>query len=106
MRKRPVPFYFMLTETEYESLKTKAEDLGISKNEYARSCIFETKIPQINKKDFKDLRFELNRIGNNLNQLTRNSNMGKDVDREELRKLRESFDDIEEKIMNQITGES
>ena len=59
------------------SVYRNAEKSGLIISQYIRKCILEKEIKVIS--GIKELNWELNRIGNNLNQLTRKVNEGKIV---------------------------
>ena len=77
-RKRDKQINIRLTEDEYLYVCRQVEksDLGLS--EYIRKCILGKEIKIVS--GIKELVWELNRIGNNLNQLTRKVNEGKVVE--------------------------
>ncbi len=71
MRKRPIKKSFYLTNSEFELLKKRAFDVGLSVSDYLRSLI-ENVIPREKPgKEFYDEIKNLRLIGNNLNQLTK-----------------------------------
>ena len=74
-RKRDKQINIRLAEDEYLNVYRQMEksDLGLS--EYIRKCIMGKEIKIIS--GIEELVWELNRIGNNLNQLTRKVNEGK-----------------------------
>lgn len=76
-RRRNRQINIRLTEIEYLSVYRNAEKSGLIISQYIRKCILEKEIKVIS--GIKELNWELNRIGNNLNQLTRKVNEGKIV---------------------------
>ncbi|MEG0361818.1 MAG: MobC family plasmid mobilization relaxosome protein [Longicatena sp.] len=66
---------FKTTEIDFERIKNLAYEAGLTKTEFIiRSCL-NKKIVHID--DLKENYIQLKRIGNNINQLARLSNMGK-----------------------------
>ena len=77
-KKRTVNFTIRLTAGEQEKLEDAAEVCGKTPAEMIRSKVFKDKFPRpkISKIDMGTY-FELKKIGNNLNQLTRLANWGR-----------------------------
>ena len=75
-----------LTQEEYEKLKEKANTLGITTSAYIRKKILGNREKVLTKCD-KDLLYEINRIGNNLNQIAKHCNINKSVDKLVLQEL-------------------
>ena len=73
-RKRNISLGIWLTKEELESLKTKISDTNLNQSAYIRKCILEKNITVI--PGIRDFMIELKRIGNNLNQITRQANEG------------------------------
>ena len=69
-----------LTESEFEQIKSEAEENGYSKSDFIRSILFKKNRCIKNKKNTKKILFELNRIGNNLNQIAKYVNTFKTID--------------------------
>ena len=85
MRVRDVSIPFRVTEKELQEIDKRAEKAKLDRTNYLITCALNKKITVL--EDLKPLLFELKRIGNNLNQLTKLSNMGqiKTVDLYEMR---------------------
>ena len=75
-----------LTSDEYLLLKQKANNLDITLSEYIRKKILGNREKIINKCT-KELLYEINRIGNNLNQIAKHCNIRKSVDKLVLKEL-------------------
>jgi len=69
-----------LTESEFEQIKSEAEKLGYTTSDFIRSILLKKNRCLKNKKDTKKILFELNRIGNNLNQIAKYVNTFKTID--------------------------
>ena len=81
------------TDDEYNQLKTKADELGISLSTYIRKKTLGNR-GKISSKCDKELLYEINRIGNNLNQIAKHCNTTKIIDKVVLKSLAE----IEKKL--------
>lgn len=62
-----------VTEDEEVSIKNKAELLDMSFSAFARALLLEEEI-DVNPKELKRIRYELNKIGVNLNQMAKKVN--------------------------------
>lgn len=71
---RPIQIHFRVTESEYEIIKKKVEQSGLSMSEFARKTFLGKKIVSAPPADFPTLIREVKRIGGNLNQLVRKLN--------------------------------
>jgi len=60
---------FRLLEDEYVYIKSLQKESGLNLSQYIIRCCMNKKIKKIN--GLKETLYELNKIGNNLNQLTR-----------------------------------
>lgn len=85
MRIRDVSIPFRVTEKELQEIDKRAVKAKLDRTNYLITCALNKKITVL--EDLKPLLSELKRIGNNLNQLTKLSNMGqiKTVDLYEMR---------------------
>lgn len=86
-QKREKRITLRLTEDEYNLLTQLASERGITVSELVRRKLFRQRLPQpsplklLSKvKECKRLSYELNRIGNNLNQVARMVNKRKGID--------------------------
>ena len=85
MRVRDVSIPFRVTEKELQEIDKRAAKAKLDRTNYLITCALNKKITVL--EDLKPLLSELKHIGNNLNQLTKLSNMGqiKTVDLYEMR---------------------
>jgi len=86
-QKRERRITLRLTKEEYELLNQLARERGFTVSELCRKRIFGRRLPQptplklLGKiKECKHLAYELNKIGNNLNQIARKVNSQKGID--------------------------
>ena len=100
-RKRDKQINIRLTESEYLNVCLQVEKSGLGLSEYIRKCILGKEIKVVS--GIKELVWELNRIGNNLNQLTRKVNEGKAVELgDNLSQINCNLDTVFEKIVKII----
>jgi len=100
MRKRENRIHVRMTDEEAQFLCENFCNSGFHKREdYLRSILFGYKMEEKRHPDYSSLIYELNRIGNNLNQLTRNSNTGQSVDGVSLEALKTEFSELKNQVM-------
>jgi len=87
-----------LTQDEYDKLYQQAKALDITLSQLLRKKILGNRERLATKCD-KELLYEINRIGNNLNQIAKHCNINKSVDKLVLKSLVEIERKINEKIM-------
>jgi len=80
------------TEQEKKKIEQKAEKAGLSRTEYMLRSALEKNIVDLDS--VNDLRIELKRIGNNLNQIARKLNENNTLAQEEKILLIEEIDDL------------
>lgn len=70
-------YTFRLDKVTLEKLKKDAKENGLSESAYLRKRIWDDPIvPAFTRININTLRLELNRIGNNINQLATHANSG------------------------------
>lgn len=94
-RQRSEGVFIRLTEKEKKEAQEKAKEVGLALGAFGREQMLGKKTARSVKKpapwltQIDKLSYELNMIGNNLNQLARAANMGKEIDAELLKAIRE-----------------
>ena len=63
-----------LTESDFDAIRQKAENIGMKTTQYARQMVLRGRIKSRYTKEELDLRRKLAGMANNLNQLTRKAN--------------------------------
>ena len=63
-----------LTESDFDAIRKKAEDLGMTATQYARKMTLKGRIKPRYTKEELDLRRKIAGMANNMNQLTRKAN--------------------------------
>lgn len=94
-RKRRVEF--RIFEEELRILEDQCERFSMSKSEFLRNCILFGGVyrpERLEKDEIKKLIYELNRIGNNINQIAYNTNSKKSTDREDMLALTHEFNEF------------
>ena len=96
-RGRSKAVYVRLFQEEWNILEKKARLIGKTKSDYLRDIILLGEVkekPVWQYENFKRLLYEINKIGNNLNQIAYNSNLKKSTGREEIYALREQYESL------------
>jgi uncharacterized protein YcgI (DUF1989 family) len=83
-----------LTDDEHQQIKVESFNNNLTLSDYARQKILTGRVKKGKSKCTQELLFEINKIGNNLNQVARNCNAFKSVDIATLQTLTE----IEKKL--------
>ncbi len=104
-RNSPIQLKVWISERESEILEKKISKLGISKSEYIRNCIlfgFPGRKTNFSDEEAERIAYEMNRIGNNVNQIARYVNKEHEAmqtDIEEVKKLILSLNDVIMKLV-------
>ncbi|MBQ0065006.1 MAG: plasmid mobilization relaxosome protein MobC [Firmicutes bacterium] len=93
-----------LNDEEFELFNHKVDKTKLSKDEFIRSAIFNSRIVEKPNIDFYNIKTELNRIGNNLNQLCRLANSGLAVDTNLIDQTVNEINSFTKKIGDEIFG--
>ncbi len=83
-----------LSKKELEIIKKKAKESKLNVSEYIRQSALNGFVIVKNEKAKTDFIYELNKIGTNINQVTKLCNTVGSVDREDLYKLEKYFEEI------------
>ncbi len=86
------------TSNEFSKIEKELSRLNISFSEYARSILLKKRIRNKSKLK-KELIYEINKIGNNLNQIARHTNEKKTIDLNVLKQIIEIQKNME-KLLN------
>ena len=94
-----------LSEAELELFDKKCGELGISKSEFIRNCILYGST--VKKTMFSDEKadriiFEMNRIGNNINQIARFVNKEHTVESDEYEQIRKLVNALNDLLMDEV----
>ncbi len=104
LRKRERKLTVRLSEGEWIFIDSEVAKSSLRKEAFVRARILRKPIPLQKHPDISLLIAELNRIGNNVNQLAKNSNMGKPVPKKELLLAKEAFEKMEWSVLEVMKG--
>ena len=82
-----------LTKEEEKVLDEKTSKAGLSRNEFLRRLILGERVYKRKEKDFKDYAYQVNRVGNNLNQLVKILR-NKELTKKDLLEIEKTIDEI------------
>lgn len=87
--------YCRLDDDEYELFLKKFKSSGLNtKEKFIRKAIFESKIFVVDFSPVREMNFQLQQIGNNINQAVRIANTEKSISSETIKKLQRRLDEI------------
>jgi hypothetical protein len=90
-------FSFRVSEEEKIKIDKKIEKSKLKKSDFLRKMVLGKEIIVVD--GLKELAMELNRIGNNINQISKAVNQGKVNDTGELSKLKESYEKAFDEVL-------
>jgi hypothetical protein len=102
-RKRQVQIVIRVSDEERELLQIKIKESGKKQAEYLRQAVLNKKI--INTDGIKEVVPELNRIGNNFNQLVRNNNAGYNISNDEFKKALDGLSEVWKLLIQKLEKE-
>ena len=104
-RKRKIQKIFCVDEKENELIRRKMEKANKENfGSFAREILLTGEINLINFDEIKKLRYELNRIGNNINQIVKRANEDGKVEKSQLIEILKFQNQLEEEI-NKLLNE-
>lgn len=104
-RKRKIQKIFCVDEKENELIRRKMEKANKENfGSFAREILLTGEINLINFDEIKKLRYELNRIGNNINQIVKRANEDGKVEKSQLVEILKFQNQLEEEI-NKLLNE-
>lgn len=92
-RLRAEQILIRLTKEEEKILDEKTSRTGLSRNEFLRRLILGERVYKRKEKDFKDYAYQVNRVGNNLNQLVKILR-NKELTKKDLLEIEKTIDEI------------
>ena len=93
-RKKKTGFFIHLSDGELKMLKTKSEKAHMTRTEYTRKILFTGEVQEkknFSRDDADRLQFELNRIGNAVNQIAYQANNNRSVSKNDSLQLQEEL---------------
>ena len=106
-RNRNVGFHFFLSEQEAVLFEQKTKELGISKSQYIRNCILygsTVKKTLLSDERADRIIYEMNRIGNNINQIARFVNKEHTVEADDYERIRKLVNALNDLLMDEVFG--
>ncbi len=85
---------YRVSENDFKVIEEKAKLSNMKTSEYVRISALQKVILVKNAEEFRNLIFEINKIGTNINQLVKLSNTVGSVDKNDVIKIQESLVDI------------
>ena len=101
-RNNPIQLKVWISERESELLEQKIAKLGITKSEYIRNCIlfgFPGRKTNFSDEEADRIAYEMNRIGNNVNQIARYVNKEHDAQQAEIEEVKNLVWNLHDVIM-------
>ena len=95
---RNIVMKFRATEEEAADIRRKASAAGMNVSRFLRTAAVNSQVVLYNTADVFGLRFELKRIGNNINQIAMVVNSNNSVYRNDVRDLKKQFSELSEKL--------
>lgn len=93
-RKRKRKLNVFLLDEEWELLNAKTDELEMSKSECVRNMILfgaTNKRTVFSKEETRKIIYEINRIGNNLNQIAYRANKSRIIDKDDFQNLYDNY---------------
>lgn len=104
-RNRKVGIHIFLSDREAEILEQKIAKLGITKSEYFRNCIlfgFPGRKTNFSDEEADRIVYEMNRIGNNVNQIARYVNKEHNAQQAEIEEVKNLVWNLHDVIMKLV----
>lgn len=101
-RKRKKQIHIFLSEDELNIVDENSKYSGITRSEYIRSLIKNGVVIHYEMQGIKDIMYELNKIGTNINQVARKVNENDIATYNEIQELKLQVEKMSELIMNKI----
>lgn len=95
---------FFVTENELEMIDQKAAVVELDRSKYLRKMAIEGIIIKRDFTQVEELVYEINKIGNNINQVARRANELEHVSSDDLKYLRKQLNSIYTQIENFYDG--
>lgn len=101
-RKKLLTIY--VSEEEYKSIQTKMEQYQTENfSQYARKMLIDGMVIKIsNLHEIIDLKFEIKKIGVNINQIAKHANETRTIDKETINEIVKKIEELENLIYKKI----
>lgn len=90
------------TEDEWDKIEKQVKYLGGNASEYVRQCVRKNVIIKVEIPNLRELVFELNKIGNNINQIAYKVNKNDNVVSDDLKKLMQEITQVYKLINKEL----
>lgn len=98
-RRRTIVKKFSVSEEEYKVLQRKIYAAGEpSFQSYAFQMLFNGKVENVDFSELQKLNFEINKLGNNINQLAKAAHVYKQVSPDDIEELTEEFSKLRKEV--------
>lgn len=91
-------------ENEFLNLKIKSSPYDNFQN-YARHMLLTGEIHYVDYSELKELKWEINKIGNNINQVVKLANQFEEISQEDIEELLETIQKVEILVTNKLKKE-
>ena len=95
---RNIVMKFRATEEEAAEIRRKAAAAGMNVSRFLRTSAVKSQVVLYNTADVFGLRFEIKKIGNNINQIAMVVNSNRSVYQSDVRELKKQFSELSEKL--------
>jgi len=104
-RKRAVQLIVRVTSEEKEHIYRKMELYGIENfNAYARKMLIDGYVVKVDTAHFQELAHEVNKIGTNINQLTRIANTTGTIHKNDINKVQELVNELWQLLKSSLSA--
>lgn len=99
-RKESRQVNFRVNDPEYERLEQMAKEVGMSVPTFCKKKAQGARMrqPNVNREGALEMAKQLRAIGNNVNQLARGANAGKEIPREELLGIKKELQELWQRL--------
>ncbi|MBY7009282.1 MobC family plasmid mobilization relaxosome protein [Clostridium botulinum] len=97
-RIRNLPLKFYATEEEKKIIDKKAKELKLDRSKYLRKVALQEPIINVDMSYLNNVIYELNKIGNNINQIAKYTNTNHALYKNDIKEIQEKMDSIWEVI--------
>lgn len=95
--------YFYLSDKELNKLNERLECYrSTNRSEFIRESILNNYIIINDDTNLRELVYEVNKIGNNINQITKLANQSKEIGQEQMKALKEQTDEIRSLVFHSL----
>lgn len=98
-RERNIQLKIRLTEKERELFEEKMRKANCkTMNHFIRRCVLEKEINVVDLDPFRDLQWEISKVGNNINQIAKVANTNAVIYKNDIKKMQEDLDNLSKSL--------